>query len=189
MEVNKGMADNPITQDSKKNLPRYYKYGVPFFNYGLIPQTWEDPSSCKENVWGDDDPLDAIEIGSKPQPMGSVVRAKVLGALELIDEGETDYKIIIISLDDPDARRITDMTSLEAVKPGTLSKLVDWLMKYKTAEGKGLNTLANNAKPYSISESQTIIDECYARWLALVSGETANTKGHYITVAPVSATS
>merc|ERR1711988_1330781 len=34
MEVNKGMADNPITQDSKKNLPRYYKYGVPFFNYG-----------------------------------------------------------------------------------------------------------------------------------------------------------
>lgn len=121
--------------------------------------------------------------------MGSVVRAKVLGALELIDEGETDYKIIIISLDDPDARRITDMTSLEAVKPGTLSKLVDWLMKYKTAEGKGLNTLANNAKPYSISESQTIIDECYARWLALVSGETANTKGHYITVAPVSATS
>lgn len=189
MEVNKELADNPITQDSKNGMPRYYGYGVPFFNYGLIPQTWEDPSSCKGDVCGDDDPLDVMEVGASPHPMGSVVQVKVLGALELVDEGETDYKVIVISLADPDAGRIHDMTSLEAVKPGTLARLVDWLVKYKTAEGKGLNTLANDAKPYSISQSFDIIQECNARWKALVSGEAANAKGHYITMAPVAAVS
>jgi inorganic pyrophosphatase len=44
MEVTKGEIDNPIMQDTKDNAPRFYSYGVPFFNYGLLPQTWEDPN-------------------------------------------------------------------------------------------------------------------------------------------------
>lgn len=43
MEVMKDVPFNPIMQDESKGKPRYYTYGVPFFNYGLIPQTWEDP--------------------------------------------------------------------------------------------------------------------------------------------------
>lgn len=43
MEVMKDVAFNPIMQDESKGKPRYYTYGVPFFNYGLLPQTWEDP--------------------------------------------------------------------------------------------------------------------------------------------------
>ena len=42
MEMNKEKAGNPITQDTKNGKPRYYTYGVPFFNYGFLPQTWED---------------------------------------------------------------------------------------------------------------------------------------------------
>jgi 3'-phosphoadenosine 5'-phosphosulfate synthase len=41
MEVMKNERGNPIMQDSKNGRPRYYTYGVPFFNYGLFPQTWE----------------------------------------------------------------------------------------------------------------------------------------------------
>jgi 3'-phosphoadenosine 5'-phosphosulfate synthase len=44
MEVMKGEINNPIMQDTKNNAPRFYSYGVPFFNYGLLPQTWEDPN-------------------------------------------------------------------------------------------------------------------------------------------------
>ena len=44
MEMMKDVLDNPIMQDTKDNAPRYYSYGVPFFNYGLLPQTWEDPT-------------------------------------------------------------------------------------------------------------------------------------------------
>lgn len=43
MEVMKDVEFNPIMQDKSKGKPRYYTYGVPFFNYGLLPQTWEDP--------------------------------------------------------------------------------------------------------------------------------------------------
>ena len=43
MEVMKDVEFNSIMQDESKGKPRYYTYGVPFFNYGLLPQTWEDP--------------------------------------------------------------------------------------------------------------------------------------------------
>ena len=108
---------------------------------------------------GDDDPLDVVEFGDGPLAMGSVTPVKVLGSLELIDEGETDYKILTIRADDKDAGRIHDIASLEAVKPGTVAKLVDWLKKYKTAEGKGLNVLASDT-PAGLEQSLAIIGEC-----------------------------
>ena len=51
----------------------------------------------------------------------------MLGSLELIDEGETDYKILTIRASDKDAAAIHDIASLEAVKPGTVARLGDWL--------------------------------------------------------------
>ena len=42
MEMSKEKMGNPIVQDVKDGKPRYYTYGVPFFNYGFLPQTWED---------------------------------------------------------------------------------------------------------------------------------------------------
>lgn len=52
-------------QDVKNSLPRYYTYGVPLFNYGLLPQTWEDPNYVDPDTksLGDGDPIDAIELG------------------------------------------------------------------------------------------------------------------------------
>ena len=60
MEVQKERWYNPIMQDTSKGAPRYYTYGVPFFNYGLLPQTWEDPSlkNGPGGEGGDNDPLD-----------------------------------------------------------------------------------------------------------------------------------
>ena len=50
MEVSKEGVFNPIKQDTNKDgSPRYYTYGTPFFNYGLLPQTWEDPENCNAN--------------------------------------------------------------------------------------------------------------------------------------------
>ena len=101
---------------------------MPFFNYGLLPQTWEDPNLISaEGYGGDKDPLDVIEIGVTPLPMGSVTQIKVLGSLELIDEGETDHKIIALRISDSRASRINDMKDLEEHIPGLTAKLVDWL--------------------------------------------------------------
>lgn len=37
---------------------------------------------------------------------GQVIQVKVLGILALIDEGETDWKVIAINTDDPDANKL-----------------------------------------------------------------------------------
>ena len=181
MEVSKADVYNPIKQDTNKDgSPRYYTYGTPFFNYGLLPQTWEDPSACDaKGHCGDNDPLDVMEIGSTPLPMGTVTPVRVLGSLELIDEGETDHKIIAIRTDDPDYNRITDMASLEAVKPGIVEKLIDWLKMYKTSDGKGVNSLSSDL-PTSKAEAISIISECNARWQKLKSGMSVNRDRFYI---------
>jgi 3'-phosphoadenosine 5'-phosphosulfate synthase len=48
LEVQKELVNNPIAQDTKKGVPRYYTYGVPFFNYGLLPQTWVSNQASNE---------------------------------------------------------------------------------------------------------------------------------------------
>ena len=65
------------------------------FNYGAFPQTWEDPSHVTPDTGcaGDNDPIDACEIGTKMYRTGSVVKVKVLGCLAMIDDGETDWKV------------------------------------------------------------------------------------------------
>jgi len=127
MEVAKDEVDNPIKQDTKKGDLRYIKYSPVLYNYGLFPQTWEDPAEVDPDVGqkgtglnffdivstlltyfilGDDDPLDVIDIGFKRIERGTVTRVKLIGALALIDEGETDWKILVCNFEDPKATLI-----------------------------------------------------------------------------------
>ena len=52
---------NPIKQDEKKGKARLY-HGPIFWNYGCLPQTWEDPNVKGDadvgGAFGDDDPVD-----------------------------------------------------------------------------------------------------------------------------------
>jgi len=168
MEISKEMRGNPIAQDTNKDgSPRYYTYGTPFFNYGAIPQTWEDPDvKSAQGYGGDNDPLDIIELGSQRMEMGSVKPCRVLGSLELIDEGETDHKMLCISLDDKDANSVHSLEDLERVKPGHLDRLKDWLKRYKTSDGKPENNLASEI-PRSASEAIAVIEETHLRWKAM----------------------
>lgn len=168
MEIQKGVRNNPISQDSNKDgSPRYYTYGTPFFNYGLIPQTWEDPNLLSPSGHGgDNDPLDVIELGSSPLPMGSITPCRVLGSFELIDEGETDHKILCIALSDSDAPSVFDLDDLELYKPGTVNRLRDWLKRYKTSDGKPENSLASEL-PKVVSHAVEIIEETHKRWNSL----------------------
>jgi 3'-phosphoadenosine 5'-phosphosulfate synthase len=168
MEIQKHIPNNPIMQDTNKDgSSRYYTYGVPFFNYGLIPQTWEDPDlKTAEGYGGDNDPLDVIELGSTTLPIGSVTQCRVLGSFELIDEGETDHKILCITLSDPDASKIYSLEDLERHKPGHIKRLKDWLKRYKTSDGKGENSLASET-PRTASQAVAVIEETHSRWKTL----------------------
>ena len=73
MEVSTKEEGNPIAQDMKNGKLRDY-HGPIFWNYGCLPQTWEDPNVMHPEVKckGDNDPLDVVEIGSKALASGSV---------------------------------------------------------------------------------------------------------------------
>ena len=129
---------------------------------------------------GDGDPIDVIEVGSGgPLAMGSVTPVKVLGSLALIDEGETDHKIIAIRQNDPLFDSINTLSELERHRPGLTKRLIDWLKYYKTSEGKPANRLKSE-KVTSVPEAIKIIDETHIAWKKLVSGETANPDNYFL---------
>merc|ERR1719201_139291 len=170
MELQKEGTNNYIGQDiNKDGHSRYFTYGTPFFNYGFIPQTWEDPHFISdEGYGGDNDPLDVMEIGSSRLMMGSITLCKVLGSIELIDEGEIDHKIICIALSDQDASIINNMNELELVKPGITDRLIDWLKNYKTSDGKPVNLLSQET-PTSVHEALDVIAVTHSNWKNLCS--------------------
>ena len=101
MEVATKEASNPIAQDIKKGNLRDY-HGPIFWNYGCLPQTWEDPGEKHPELgfFGDNDPIDVVEIGAAALPMGSVKPVKALGVLAMIDDGELDWKVLAVAVDD-----------------------------------------------------------------------------------------
>ena len=98
---------------------REYKHGDMLFNYGFMPQTWEDPEHVSKDAGfkGDDDPLDMVEIGCRQMKTGQVAEVKVLGVLAMIDDGETDWKVFCIRVDDPLAGCINDVEDIDRELP------------------------------------------------------------------------
>jgi len=179
LEVQKGVPNNPIMQDTKKGELRYYTYGASFFNYGMLPQTWEDPAKAGFNgTKGDNDPLDVMELGSKACKVGEVKTVKVLGDLELIDQGELDHKILVIDAADPLAARLNTAADLLTVMPGVTELLVEWLKMYKTTDGKAVNELASDT-PKDSAAAAAVVAECHESWKAL-KARGAGTTGFWL---------
>ena len=65
--------------------------------------------------------VDVVEIGESRAKMGQVLKVKPLAALAMIDEGELDWKIVAISLDDPRASLVNDIDDVEKHFPVCLS--------------------------------------------------------------------
>ena len=127
MEIDTKAALNPIVQDQKKGKLRFVANSFPhhgyIWNYGAFPQTWENPNHKDESTqcMGDNDPVDCCEIGQRSVMVlelktdclyydvlrvakrGDVLEVKVLGTLAMIDDGEADWKMIVIDVNDPQA--------------------------------------------------------------------------------------
>ena len=96
-EVATTEGTTPIKQDEKKGVLREFKKGDIFFNYGCFPRTWEDPRHVSKDTGypGDNDPLDVCEIGLRQVQTGEIRPVKVLGVLAMIDDDETDWKVVV----------------------------------------------------------------------------------------------
>ena len=108
----------------KNGKPRTVQYlGYPG-NYGMIPRTL-----LPEEAGGDGDPLDVIVLGP-PVKRGSVVKARVIGVLKLIDRGERDDKLIAVLPNSP-FRNIKTLMDLNEHFHGVTEIIRIWFCNYK----------------------------------------------------------
>jgi len=163
MEIEKKEEWNPIKQDVKKGVLRKINYCPYLWNYGALPQTWEDPTiaSPQTGLVGDGDPVDVVEIGKFTHPIGEVVRVKIIGVLGLIDEGETDWKVIAIDVKDSTAHFINGPKDLETHKPGCIEGIRDFFINYKVPDGKPKNTLAFDGEIKDQAFAFKVIEESH----------------------------
>lgn len=172
MEIATKEPSNPIAQDKKQGKLREY-HGPIYWNYGCLPQTWEDPHvlhpelKCK----GDNDPIDVVEIGSKSLITGSIIQVKVLGAFALMDDGELDWKIVAINKDDDMASLCHDITDVDKHMPHTLSGIREWFRWYKSPDKRTLNKFGFNDKALSREVAIQAIEETHHHYLRLKQGQ------------------
>ncbi|KAM3355441.1 hypothetical protein ACQJBY_025928 [Aegilops geniculata] len=92
-------------------------------NYGFIPRTLCD----------DSDPIDVLVIMQEPVVPGCFLRAKAIGLMPMIDQGEADDKIIAVCADDPEYRHFNDIKELP---PHRLAEIRRFFEDYKKNENK-----------------------------------------------------
>ena len=92
-------------------------------NYGFIPRTYCD----------DKDPLDILIISSIDLFPLSLVEAKVIGVMHMIDENEQDDKIISVASNDMAVNYVNDISELP---PHTVVELQRFFEDYKKLEHK-----------------------------------------------------
>ena len=92
----------------------------------------------------------------------------MLGLIALLDEGETDWKLISIDVNDPLADQLSDIADVEKHFPGLLSATYEWLRVYKIPAGKPANTFGFDGEFKSRDFAHTIIEQVRKIFYALI---------------------
>ncbi len=111
--------------------------------YGIIENT----------LAPDGDPLDILVICSDPTFPGCIVPARVLGYLDMEDDGKLDYKLISVVDCDP---RYNDVTELEHLSPFVLKEIENFFGNYKVLQGVNVKVGTYHGK----NEAVQIIEDC-----------------------------
>src|SRR5687767_3024099 len=94
-------------------------------NYGFIPQTYAE----------DDDPLDVLVLCQEPVAPLTLVHARAIGLMTMLDSGKRDHKVLAVAMHDPEYNGFREATQLPAHR---LTLLRRFFQDYKVLEGKAV---------------------------------------------------
>ena len=92
-------------------------------NYGFIPQTLAE----------DDDPLDVLVLCQETVVPLTLIHARTIGLMTMIDQGEKDHKVIAVATEDPEFNSYRDAKEMPAHR---LIMLRRFFQDYTQLEGK-----------------------------------------------------
>jgi len=118
-------------------------------NYGFIPQTLDE----------DGDELDVLMITDQPLTTGIWMKARILGVMKFVDDGEVDDKIICVPEDD---RNNGDKyQTLEDLPKRTLEQIEFHFNHYKDLKKPGTTKVE---KFGDLKEAKQVIKDAIARY-------------------------
>ena len=94
-------------------------------NYGFIPQTLAE----------DDDPLDVLVLCQEELTPLTLVNARAIGVMTMLDSGKRDHKILAVAVHDPEYNSFREASDLP---PHRLTLLQRFFQDYKSLEGKAV---------------------------------------------------
>jgi inorganic pyrophosphatase len=102
-------------------------YSAVFYpaNYGFIPQTLAE----------DDDPLDVLVLCQEAVAPLTLVQARTIGLMTMLDSGKKDHKILAVAIHDPEYNGFREAGELPAHR---LAMLRRFFQDYKMLEGKAV---------------------------------------------------
>ena len=92
--------------------------------------------------------------------------------MALLDEGETDWKIIVIDVNDPLAPKLNDVEDVERHLPGLIRASNEWFRIYKIPDGKPENQFAFSGECKNRKYAMDVVRECAEAWEKLITGKT-----------------
>jgi inorganic pyrophosphatase len=92
-------------------------------NYGFIPQTLAE----------DHDPLDVLVLCQESVAPLTILHARTIGLMTMIDSGAKDHKIIAVATADPEYNSYHDVANLP---PHKIAMVRRFFQDYKQLEGK-----------------------------------------------------
>lgn len=118
-------------------------------NYGFIPRTKDK----------DGDELDVLVYCHEPIPTGVLVKAKIIGILNFEDDGDMDYKLVCVPVDDRNTG--DNITSLADLGKRWQQKVAFHFSHYKDLKKPGTTKVLGWG---DIEEGKKILRECIARY-------------------------
>jgi inorganic pyrophosphatase len=92
-------------------------------NYGFVPRTYCD----------DGDPLDVLVLGNEPVMPLTIMEARAIGVMHMLDQGKKDDKLIAVHVNDPGFSDYVDVSELPR---HVLKEIGRFFTDYKALEQK-----------------------------------------------------